>query len=243
MYKAVYNFLRMFKKDSGAHFTYNLGVGMIRLSLLFFLWALLIIGEWFFLSSPRFEVRENVKVRLLASYPVEDGYMAEFEVYRDNELGKTVAEYVTQGMLTSFRNDPYLIDDYVVYDLYGRGIDTGVYYGSFLSKGITKIAEWQYYLATPDARPPVQTWGIWLSLLISAVMFMIGRRQIRLSMKYPRSDVPVTVTGAPVIVHDTDSVWAMACERAREQMRIAARKRLGTGNFGEADTNNETAAP
>lgn len=208
----------MFRKDSGAHFTYNLGVGMIRLSLAFFLWALVIVAEWFFLSSPKFVYESTVSAELTETEALGNGvYTATFLVQpRDGTPDYEHTQYATEGFIDANSGESIFGDGYKVYSLKGRGIKSGRSYGRFISRSSSLIAEWQYFFAVPGARPPVQTWGIWVSLALSVLLFMIGRRQIGLSMKYPRSDVEV---GETAIVTAEDDPVDLLGEFEREYRR------------------------
>ena len=234
----------MFKKDSGAHFTYNLGVSLMRFSLFFFLWALVIFAEWYFLSSPKFVKEDTATVRVENFVEVAGGrYMAILDVATESGARYTHTEYATKGLLEDYRIPPFTTaQDCKVYRLLGRGADKGTDYGIFITDLGKSLAEWQYYLATPGARPPVQTWGIWVSLAVSVILFAIGRRQIRLAMKYPRSDVPFEITGAPAPARRyTWESYPMTGAKAEKDM-AAAKKILLTDTKagGEAEDGRET---
>ena len=237
MIKAVYNFFRMFKKDSGAHFTYNLGVGLVRLSLMFFLWALVIVGEWYFLSSPKFIRISYVSAKVSEVTETRTGkYVATLKVIPED--GKTFeqVQFVTRSFAEMYEDENLAYEKFAMYRLVGRGNEKGKDYGTYISNLGKSLAEWQYYRAVPGSRPPVQTWGIWVSLVVSLVLFAIGRRQITLSMKYPRSDVPVEVSGTPAVAYNKQAYEKWAGFAVREDMRKAAEEKLLTGeNVREDD--------
>ncbi len=226
----------MFKKDSGAHFTYNLGVGIIRLSLMFFLWALVIAGEWYFLSSPKFIRIAYVNVKVTDVIETRTGlYVATMRVMTESGETFDQTQYVTAAFADLYREEKMEYESFVMYRLVGRGNESGKSYGTYISNLGRNLAEWQYYRAVPGARPPVQTWGIWVSLLVSLILFAIGRRQIRLSMKYPRSDVPVEVSGVPSVSYNSQTYEKWAGSAVREDMRKAAEEKLLTGGKAQED--------
>ena len=236
----------MLKKDSGAHFTYNLGVSLIRFSLLFVLWAAVIFAEWYFLSSPKFIKIDTVDLKISNfKHLSEHLNMVFLDVVGSDGSVYKHTQYATIGFMEDHRRTPMItVEDCSVYKLVGRGAESGKDYGIYITDLSRPLAEWQYYRATPGARPPVQTWGIWVSLIVSGILFMIGKRQIRLSMKYPRSDVPLDIAGAPVFSggmsweHYPDLAKA-AVER---DMRAAADLKLLTdeNDGGGLDDDEET---
>lgn len=213
----------MFRKDSGAHFTYNLGVGILRWSVMFLLWALLIAAEWFFLSSPKFVYEATVEVGSVKTVRAgDDIYTATFEILSKDETVYTHTQYITGGVRKKLGEHNFLGDTYHIYRLKGRGIRAGEEYGEYISRNSELVAEWQYFFATPGARPPVHTWGIWVSLGISVLLFIIGRRQIKLSMKYPRSDVPFGSSGLPENTPDGELFRDMAEQAAAARTMLLA---------------------
>ena len=226
--RAVYNYFRMLHKDSGAHFTYNLGVGLVRVSLLFFLWGALIFAEWFILGNPSFtsEGTAEITVKEVAHIDPEDrgnikGLRASFLAVRDDN-GETVE--VTQ--FVSYERGKFYsscigmnVGEYRLYSLAGTGKNSGIDMGWYIAEKPRFSAEWEYYFSTPGAHAPVQTWAIWVSFAVSLVLFLMGRRQIRLSMKYPRSDVPVELSGAPDIMYNDEYFRERAGEAVRADMQ------------------------
>ena len=238
----------MLKKDSGAHFTYNLGVSLIRFSLLFVLWALVIFAEWYYLSSPKFIKTDDASVQIAKFTQVTEKYyivILDVTVPGGQEYRHT--QYATPGFMEEHRDIPgRTVEDCRVYKLVGRGAEDGRDYGIYVTNLSRSLAEWQYYRATPGARPPVQTWGIWASLIVSVILFIIGRRQIRLSMKYPRSDVPLDIAGAPVHVRGKSPEYRSDSARAAAErdMRAAADLKLLTdANDGGGSDDDEETVP
>ena len=194
---AVYNFFNMFHKDSGAHFTYNMGVSMMRIGLLCFAFVVLLVLEYIFLDSPKLRRRDKVDVTV------------ESVDTRDTDKG-TVYEVTLHG----FSRDGEEFEQtqqctYMSYDFYTDKCGNGVAYpflrytvrgrDDFIAYGSWLYVGWEYHRAYPDTPPPVPMWGIPIALAIMALFFYMGKKEINISMKYPRSDVPEEVSGAPVL--------------------------------------------
>ncbi len=183
---AVYNFFNMFHKDAGAHFTYNMGVGMMRTGL-FCLIAAILLGVVYSLRENT-HIRAKDKVNVMVTYcePWSPGYIAnEVRFFGRDSQGRTVrqTQCCTYGgyrhyskLLVSGKNY-----ELTRYSVSGRD-DYISYHNSFFVK-------YEYYWAYPDTPRPVPVWLIPVLLFVMVICFIIGKKQINISMKYPRSDI------------------------------------------------------
>ena len=226
--RAVYNYFRMLRKDSGAHFTYNLGVGLVRVSLLFFLWGALIFAEWYVLGNPAFTLESNAQITVIKVAPVEPADRGHIKGLRASFLAERLdnGEKIEMTQFVSYEMGEYYavhlnenIGEFNLFSLTGTGKNSGKDMGWYIAQKPKFSAEWEYYFSTPGAHAPVQTWAIWVSFAVSLVLFLMGRRQIRLSMKYPRSDVPVELSGAPDIMYNDEYFRERAGEAVRADMQ------------------------
>ena len=195
--RAVYNFFNMFHKDKGAHFTYNIGVSMMRVGLLCFLFAVFLAGEFFLLDTPRIRRRDSVKAEITDCSLIDSGdgtigYVSFSGVDREGNAFRAT-QHCTYGGYHYYRT--FLKDgerhDLTRYRVKGRGDYITYHLGIFVG--------YEYHWAYPDTSPPVPLWGIPVSLLLMLLFFYMGKKQISISMKYPRSDIPKEITGAPVL--------------------------------------------
>ena len=100
---------------------------------------------------------------------------------------------------------------FVRYSVKGR--DDYIAYGSWL------FVNWEYHRAYPNTPPPVPVWGIPLVLAGMLMFFYMGKKQINISMKYPRSDVPDELSGAPVLrPAGMDTYYDPGVDREAEQV-------------------------
>lgn len=231
----INNLCRMFVKDQGAHFTYNLGVSIMRVSLLFFVITVLLTIAYFTIDGVRLEylgdvqasITELAQKRYIADQ--KTGRMIELEKYIDKygyqpnyELEKhhmvsvysvtfevtppDVMPYKVRQLTTwTLYNDTYLYrlnlpDTYSMYSVGGRD----EFYICMTSKN-KKAATREYCGAYGQRASPVPPWAIFIPLIISVILFLMGRKQINLAMKYPRSDVPEEIAFAPVPIRDEGS--------------------------------------
>lgn len=193
----VYNFFNMFHKDKGAHFTYNMGVSMMRMGLLFFIAAVAVTVLFILSDSPSIRVRDNIMAYVtdcreekqsgvtvgVVSFYVEDSEGRVSQVTQ-NCAASNLAYY--QEQLT-FGNRC----QYTRYRIAGRD-DYISYHRPFTVRS-------EYFWAYPDVAKPVPVWTAGVAFLLMLMFFYIGSREIRVSMKYPRNDVPEELSGAPVV--------------------------------------------
>lgn len=233
----------MLRKDSGAHFTYNLGVGLVRTSLLFLLWGLLILTEWYVIGNPSFKFEGTVGISPInvdLTYSEYGNCPVELVATRRNKSTVRFVQYASHETARFYNSHlNTVVGEYNLYHLTGTGKNSGREIGYFATNKGKLGAQWQYYFLTPDTHAPVQTWAIWISFAVSLLLFLMGRRQIRLAMKYPRNDVPVELAGAPDIIYNDDYFRDRAADAVREDMKAAAEKLLLNGNEKPAAGNSE----
>lgn len=195
---AVYNFFNMFHKDKGAHFTYNMGVSMMRLGLLCF-FAAVGVSVLFFLSDCPAFVKKDKVMAVVTECGVQEVDGEEVEcVSFSGESKKGGAAFEQTQRCTSAGLQYY--EQYIDSDLareYNRYSVTGR--PDFISYHGTFMARREYYWAYPDTPKPVPVWLAGVLLILMVMFFYIGKREIGISMKYPRNDVPEEVTGVPAV--------------------------------------------
>lgn len=226
----------MFIKDTGAHFTYNIGVSIMRASLLFFVIAIIVTAAYFIVDSVKLEYLGEVQAavtELSQKNYVENPksvYLMEVDEYEEKygELPKTNYGLQKHGLVTFYyvtfvgdkpNGTPFAIQQPTTWTLYNdtylfrlkqprstyklyRETGSDKLFVSQTSKS-KKAATREYCYAYGRSFSSVPLWGIFLPLVISAVLFFMGKKQINLAMKYPRSDVPEETAFPPTISPDS----------------------------------------
>jgi hypothetical protein len=200
--KLLHNFFRLFHKDDGAHFSYNLGVGFMRLSAAVFVIFVLLVLYAYFLPRNTLEYYDSVKATVVstdrqvhehrssrASRTLTYTYTADFSGTYSDGTNFTLEQYVTESQYQAYTaiqgNYP------IPMTLYKTSSD-GEY---FLSKNTHHIAVKEYRTSNPTLRLKSTTIKIaaWWVLFAAAVFATAGCHEIRVSMKYPRTDIPPTI--------------------------------------------------
>lgn len=232
----------MFVKDPGAHFTYNLGVGTMRVALLFFIIAAAVTVAFFaidgvkliYIGEVKAAVTELSEVECVIDpqskelIPVEEFVkIPEYENMSDYERSKytTYKHYVTfEGNMPN--GTPFEVTQRTSWTMYSntylmRYKQPASRYKLFKVMGSDELfvttrdkttyrALAEYCGCNGVTSSPVPIWGIILPFIISIVLFLIGRREINLAMKYPRSDVPEELAGAPAVMNGAEASFAGA---------------------------------
>lgn len=220
---------------------------MVRASLLFLLWGLLIFTEWLVFANPSFHREGEVRLKVLEVHAVDNsddklgrGSYVKYLVIPEDGSSFEQTQYTSYANAEYLERYPYSVEsvensEYLLYSLTGTGLRWGEPYGYYVSAQGGIFAQWEYFLCTKDAHAPVQTWAVVLSFIVALLLFLMGRRQITLSMKYPRSDVPIEVTGAPDIMYNEEYFHGLAEDAVREDMDMAAKIGLLTEDENEDD--------
>lgn len=198
MKRRLHDFLHSFKKDSGAHFTYNLGVSLMRAGAVSMLIGLLILLAAIIFPPSRLklvgEVPAAIKnmyvdrkyttpteviLRLMGFKSRDDLYIAEFEFELDGEMMSARERITKESYQRLSQLEPL---GHFKLKLYKRA--NGWYYLSYHDK---YLAERELHKADPELSY-VQFSAV--AFIISLLLWLVGRREESLAMKYPRSDVP-----------------------------------------------------
>ena len=190
----IHNSLQTLKKDNGAHFTYNMGVGFVRFGVFLFLFAAVIFGLSFIHFGTDLKYLGKTKVTMTNIYSKyhrssrsrSSGYykyIASFTFDYDNKNYKT-SQYITKdnySVLSKLDN----VDNFTM-NLYSDSDNT-----VYLSLYDLKTAKKDYCKANPTGS--VGVYAIYLCY-IAFPIWLIGLGQERLAMKYPRNDVDLNGT-------------------------------------------------
>lgn len=233
MKKANIGFLRYFRKDDGAHFTYNFGVSMMRMGLLAIPVILIILFIIYVLptNNPKYVGEAAVQVAdlNLHTYTNTDGtdtyfYYVSFwvtiphtdtAVYVDRQsVSRKMYKDYSEKMKSGKK---YKLNLYRTTE--GASTDN-MYYVSKKS-GLSMRIEYHRYIYTKSL-------AILYMLCIGAIVLMFlafgaGMSQIRLSMKYPRTDIALESTNITLYREQQD----MMKEFDEAQKRMEIRRRLG----------------
>lgn len=234
---AVNNFSRLFIKDKGAHFAYNLGVSAVRMSVPFFLIAVIASVHFFYADSKTkleyiskveavvTEVHENHYVNdpeggglvAVSEYKITHGDASFYDI-KDNEIiiytVKFEGSYPDGSPLELEQNitrdqyhyiySPRLKKQKSTYSLYKDKKRDRLY---MARSSISRREGLKEYCISYDDTgiPPVfPIWLVCSASAVSAILFIIGKRQIDLAMKYPRSDIPEELSGAPAVPYSPE---------------------------------------
>ncbi len=210
MNRRIHNLRMMLRKDSGAHFTYNLGVGFLRTGLLLLLAAaaLFVCSRYNMLMSLSYAGEADAELMGYWHYfdapffiPGPDDIFADERYYlvlRFSLSGEVheVMNYVSEDTYEAFKEKD--LKSFTHLNVYKTAPEYGGYYLSEKNKS-------EALREARRARKPNKT-GTNTSLvflIIALPLILIGIREERLAMKYPRSDVPIEISGLPVPVYDT----------------------------------------
>lgn len=226
------NFLRLFKKDNGAHFTYNLGVGFMRISAVLIaaagilaLFAAVRPGDTpEFYGTVKASVYDTDCVRHSSSYRSRRGRTRHRVYYT-----YTVKFKGTYSNGEEFVHKQYA--DKELYRIYSAQIG-----GAPTAMNMYVSEDGNYYITSKTGKEAAKEYrrvnssiSANLSLLIAgytlaaaAVSACIGLGQIRLSMKYPRTDVPLTDTQLAEQKQTDDLMEEFERAYAKRQARLKA---------------------
>ncbi len=211
LFAGIYNFFHIFKKDEGAHFAYDLGVGLMRAGV-----AAVFIGIMVFVMSRCInsfsmkrleEVRALVKVERIEDEEDDphrpapyDTYFAHFDCTSYEGKQFHVDEAITFDMYNALSERAAIHDpqEYVLYRVTFNRRQGEELYLTEQSKTNTMLC----YARCHDERLPISLAGMWVAFSVALLLFLMGRKQMRIGLKYPRSDVPEVLSGAPVAVPD-----------------------------------------
>ncbi len=208
MNRLLHNFVQMLKKDRGAHFTYNIGVSFLRAGCALLAAAVtVLICSAMGIGKPLRYI-EDTTATMLECWKYQNNML--------DWLGPPFEKYVYGLTLTCEQlGEGNVLKVYVSKGTYKKyeAIEPGTQlpmklyeadplYGSYY------LSQKNAFFAAMDMRrfDPYVNYGgsaaIWL-LAASLPLILIGIHEERLAMKYPRSDVPFEISGAPVPVYDT----------------------------------------
>ena len=203
----IHNFFHTFKKDKGAHFAYNLGVGLVRTGMLLVAIGLAVFVVSRSLNSFRLiyveEVKAFVKVERIPSEPDDqiqynDTFIAHFDCTGSNGSQFHVDEIITYEMYNSFLeySAVRMPQHYQLYKVVFNKRPDEELYVTEQSKTNTMLE----YAQCHEETLPLSLAGMWVLFVVSLLMFIMGRKQMSLGLKYPRNDVPEVIAGVPEVV-------------------------------------------
>lgn len=195
--RTLHNILRRFKKDDGAHFTYNLGVSFLRLSVVVFIVGLVALFFSFMLPSVGLTYGGKVMARVDSTkcdwvrvsmsdrwdYTYGVGFICEFV---DRRKG-TDTFYCTQATTKRLYDKYHGMEggDKLVYNIY-----YSLNGGSYITKKRWLFAAIEYCSSNLRYGYSSLYMISYTIMFASVVPLVIGIHQQQVSMKYPRSDVP-----------------------------------------------------
>lgn len=249
--KYLHNLCQYFVKDSGAHFTYNIGVGFMRAGLIML--AITIVLGLFAAVQPNrtLDYVDSVKAE------VTDVDASERTRYRD---GHAISYFVyTVSFSGSFSNgDKFTHKQYAdkeLYKMYSRLVKRGeksytLYKsrsggGYYITEKKGYAAAKEYRKAVPGVTEGLSSMAAIGALIVTTVLFSIGMREIKIAMKYPRTDVPYDTTDL-AMKGDTDDLMNafdeaykvfMECKKRGLDTSAPAAPRLAKNNSNDQDGN------
>ncbi len=233
----------MFKKDSGAHFTYNLGVGFMRLWLLLFIISLLLIYPIITQPSNTLVFEDRVSVDLSKSYISErtaigknkDG---EFHIFSKAhyyvELSVTSSDGTKFKHLEEVGHDTYRAFKETdsshphTYNMYRSTLFNTYYISPLEPEKVLK----EFKKTHPTTISTVLTVLFIITTLASLISLAVGIRQIRVAMKYPRNDVPFD--SKEIVLADENSPPPPTYDELMEEFDEAYKKYWGMSS-GSSD--------
>lgn len=249
--KHLHNLCQYFVKDSGAHFTYNIGVGFMRAGLIML--AITIVLGLFAAVQPNrtLDYVDSVKAE------VTDVDASERTRYRD---GHAISYFVyTVSFSGSFSNgDKFTHKQYAdkeLYKMYSRLVKRGeksytLYKsrsggGYYITEKKGYAAAKEYRKAVPGVTEGLSSMAAIGALIVTTVLFSIGMREIKIAMKYPRTDVPYDTTDLAMkgntddLMNEFDEAYKVFMERKKRGLDTSApaAPRLAKNNSNNKDGN------
>lgn len=249
--KYLHNLCQYFVKDSGAHFTYNIGVGFMRAGLIML--AITIVLGLFAAVQPNrtLDYVDSVKAE------VTDVDASERTRYRD---GHAISYFVyTVSFSGSFSNgDKFTHKQYAdkeLYKMYSRLVKRGeksytLYKsrsggGYYITEKKGYAAAKEYRKAVPGVTEGLSSMAAIGALIVTTVLFSIGMREIKIAMKYPRTDVPYDTTDLAMkgdtddLMNEFDEAYKVFMERKKRGLDTSApdAPRLAKNNSNDQDGN------
>lgn len=249
--KHLHNLCQYFVKDSGAHFTYNIGVGFMRAGLIML--AITIVLGLFAAVQPNrtLDYVDSVKAE------VTDVDASERTRYRD---GHAISYFVyTVSFSGSFSNgDKFTHKQYTdkeLYKMYSRLVKRGeksytLYKsrsggGYYITEKKGYAAAKEYRKAVPGVTEGLSSMAAIGALIVTTVLFSIGMREIKIAMKYPRTDVPYDTTDLAMkgdtddLMSEFDEAYKVFMERKKRGLDTSApaAPRLAKDNSNDQDGN------
>lgn len=249
--KYLHNLCQYFVKDSGAHFTYNIGVGFMRAGLIML--AITIVLGLFAAVQPNrtLDYVDSVKAE------VTDVEASERTRYRD---GHAISYFVyTVSFSGSFSNgDKFTHKQYAdkeLYKMYSRLVKRGeksytLYKsrsdgGYYITEKKGYAAAKEYRKAVPGVTEGLSSMAAIGALIVTTVLFSIGMREIKIAMKYPRTDVPYDTTDLAMkgdtddLMNEFDEAYKVFMERKKRGLDTSApaAPRLAKNNSNDQDGN------
>ena len=249
--KHLHNLCQYFVKDSGAHFTYNIGVGFMRAGLIML--AITIVLGLFAAVQPNrtLDYVDSVKAE------VTDVDASERTRYRD---GHAISYFIyTVSFSGSFSNgDKFTHKQYAdkeLYKMYSRLVKRGeksytLYKsrsggGYYITEKKGYAAAKEYRKAVPGVTEGLSSIAAIGALIVTTVLFSIGMREIKIAMKYPRTDVPYDTTDLAMkgdtddLMNEFDEAYKVFMERKKRGLDTSApaAPRLAKNNSNDQDGN------
>lgn len=249
--KYLHTLCQYFVKDSGAHFTYNIGVGFMRAGLIML--AITIVLGLFAAVQPNrtLDYVDSVKAE------VTDVDASERTRYRD---GHAISYFVyTVSFSGSFSNgDKFTHKQYAdkeLYKMYSRLVKRGeksytLYKsrsggGYYITEKKGYAAAKEYRKAVPGVTEGLSSMAAIGALIVTTVLFSIGMREIKIAMKYPRTDVPYDTTDLAMkgdtddLMNEFDEAYKVFMERKKRGLDTSApaAPRLAKNNSNNQDGN------
>ena len=198
--RLIHNSLHTLKKDNGAYFTYNIGVGFVRAALLLIVAAVLVFSWYHFKLFAVLHYEGKTTATLKGYWRVCENHsdidwinehFAKYHYYIVLEYDyATITEYVSEETFNYYDD---LAADQEDREFEGiPGLQMNVYstdsrFGNvYLSPKNISEATAECQASFPPAG--AEKVSVWL-IIIAVPLLLIGLKQQRLAMKYPRSDV------------------------------------------------------
>lgn len=181
----------MFHRDKGAHFTYNQGVGLMRWGALCIAAAAALTVLYAVRDISRITKRDKVSVTVMFCSRITDGSPSTngevvFSVVGEDSTGRRIVQQKC-GFWACRRYEKYKAKGEPVimtrYRIKGRS--------DYITESPWIVLPYEYFNLYPSSPIPTPIWLVPVLIIMSIAFFIMGSKQIRLSMKYPRNDITV----------------------------------------------------